>query len=73
MNDDKKHCLELAAQAPAMTEEDMAAADALFPSYIFRRRKTREVWTTCCHRHEVLDKNHSIFEADHTPEYRPKP
>lgn len=73
MNDYKKRCLELAAQAPSMTAEDMAAANALFPAYIFRRRKTREVWTTCCHRHEVLDKNHSIFEADHTAETRPAP
>lgn len=73
MNNDKKRCMELAAHVPAMTAEDMEAANALFPSYIFRRRKTREVWTTCCHRHEILDKNHSIFEADHTPVPRPVP
>lgn len=73
MNNDKKRCLELAKQAPKLTEEDLRAANDLFPSYIFRRRKTHEVWTTCCHRHEVLDKNHSIFEADHTPVPKPEP
>ena len=73
MDNEKKRCYELAKKAPSMTAEDMQAANALFPSYIFRRRKTREVWTTCCHRHEVLDKNHSIFDADHTPVPKPVP
>ena len=71
MNEGKKRCYELAKQAPAMTAEDMQAANALFPSYIFRRRKTREIWTTCCHRYEVLDKNHTIFDAIHMAEPKP--
>ncbi len=40
--------------APKLSKAEMEAINALFPTYIFRRSSTREVLTTCCHRHETL-------------------
>ena len=40
--------------APPLNRAELEEINALFPAYIFRRSKTREVWTTCCHRHETL-------------------
>jgi len=40
--------------APPLSRVELEEINALFPTYIFRRSKTREVWTTCCHRHETL-------------------
>ncbi len=41
-------------KAPPLNQAEMDGINALFPTYIFRRSKTREVWTSCCHRHETL-------------------
>ena len=35
--------------APPLREGELEAINALFPAYLFRRRKTGELWTTCCH------------------------
>lgn len=43
-----------AQKAPPLDQEEQDAINALFPTYIFRRSKTCEVWTSCCHRHETL-------------------
>jgi len=43
-----------AKSAPPLRDGELEAINALFPTYIFRRSKTREVWTSCCHRHETL-------------------
>lgn len=37
--------------APPLREGELEAINALFPAYLFRRRKTGELWTTCCHEH----------------------
>lgn len=55
----------LVKAAPKLRDQDIEAINAHFQHYIFRRRKTREVWTTCCHRHEVLPKGHPILDAEH--------
>lgn len=65
-NTDK--CLALAKAAPKLTQQELEEMNALFPAYIFRRRKTREVWTTCCGSHGVLPATSQIMEAMHTPE-----
>ena len=67
-NTDK--CLALAKAAPKLTQQELEEMNALFPAYIFRRRKTREVWTTCCGSHGVLPATSPIMEAMHTPETR---
>ena len=38
-------------QAPPLNQAEKDAINALFPAYIFRRSRTGEIWTTCCHRH----------------------
>ena len=40
-----------ALQAPPLNQAEKDAINALFPAYIFRRSRTGEIWTTCCHRH----------------------
>lgn len=60
--------------APRLTEQNVKEINALFQSYIFRRRKDREIWTTCCGVHKVIGKNketdaeYEILHALHTPE-----
>lgn len=43
-----------ASKAPPLNQAEKDGINALFPTYIFRRSKTNEVWTSCCHRHEIL-------------------
>lgn len=43
-----------ARQAPPLNQAEKDAINAIFPTYIFRRSKTREIWTSCCHRYETL-------------------
>lgn len=63
----------LCAKAPKLTEEELRELNGLFPSYIFRRRKTREIWTTCCGMHAELPPASEIMDAAHTPEPKPTP
>lgn len=70
--DMKKSCEDLARRAPKLTSRELRKLNDLFPSYIFRRRKTGEVWTTCCGRHETLPLDHPVMRAEHTPEPRPE-
>lgn len=44
--------------APQLNEQESREANALFDSYIFRRRRTREIWTTCCGVHGELPDGH---------------
>lgn len=41
----------LVKHAPQMREEDLEQLNGLYPAYLFRRRRTGEVWTTCCGHH----------------------
>lgn len=70
---DKEKCEKLAAVAPKLSKEELAELNGLFPSYIFRRRRTREIWTTCCGVHAELPPESEIMDAAHTPEPRPEP
>lgn len=63
----------LVQTAPLLSSDELKQMNALFPSYIFRRRRTREVWTSCCGVHGELPKDHPLMDALHTPEPRPVP
>ena len=41
----------LARHAPAPRETDLAGVNGIYPAYLFRRRRTGEVWTSCCGHH----------------------
>ncbi|MCL2248659.1 MAG: PcfJ domain-containing protein [Oscillospiraceae bacterium] len=64
----------LTASSFKLTDSDMKKINGLFRAYIFRRKKTRELWTTCCHRHEVVpeteysDDIYRIMNAEHHSE-----
>lgn len=58
--------------APKLTEREKKQINARFQTYIFRRSKTREVWTTCCGVHKRLDsaatdREYVLLTAPHTP------
>ena len=63
----------LCERAPKLTEAELRELNGLFPSYICRRRKTREIWTTCCGVHAELPRGSEILDAAHTPEPKPTP
>lgn len=67
----KKQAEQLYARAPKLTEDEVREMNGLFPSYIFRRRRTREIWTTCCGTHAKLCPESEIMDAEHTPEPKP--
>lgn len=50
--------------APKLNKKDEEAFNALFPAYLFRRSATREVWTTCCHRHKKLQPQEKMSQAE---------
>ena len=54
--ENKKEIDRLVKGMPALTEQAIEQTNALFPAYIFRVHKKRELWTTCCRRHVVLPK-----------------
>ncbi|MEA4934239.1 MAG: hypothetical protein VB071_11790, partial [Lawsonibacter sp.] len=64
----EEKCERLGKAAPSLTESELCEMNALFPSYIFCRRRTREIWTTCCGMHRTQLKKSEILDAAHTPE-----
>lgn len=58
------------ARAPKWRKKDIEAVNALFDSYIFRREKTGEVWTTCCRKHVTLPPEHPIWNFEHMSQPR---
>ena len=50
---------------PKLRERDVREMNGLFPSFLFRRKKTGEVWASCCRRHETLPKDHPIWTEEH--------
>ena len=50
----KKEGERFAESAPPLSHEEREGINAAFPTYIFRRSRTRELWTTCCHQHRTL-------------------
>ncbi len=59
-----------AASAPELSKDELRKINELFPAYIFRRTRAREVWTTCCGRHAVLGSGElpEIMSAEHQRE-----
>lgn len=59
--------------SPKFRKEDIDGINAAFPAYIFRRSKTREIWTTCCGTHKIIpqecsEEEYEIMAAEHTME-----
>lgn len=52
--DEKKRTESLARLAPQLTDAERRQINGLFPAYIFRRRRTGEVWTSCCGVHKCI-------------------
>lgn len=48
---------ELVRRAPKLREEDIRAINGTFRHFLFRRRRTGEIWTSCCGRHVYLKKD----------------
>lgn len=60
-------------KAPELTQKDVEAINRLFQPIIFRRNRTKELWTSCCGRHAYLKESANeaeerIIHAPHTPE-----
>lgn len=71
--DEKKRTESLARLAPQLTDAERRQINGLFPAYIFRRRRTGEVWTSCCGVHKCIvhcenDRQWQVLEADHAPQ-----
>lgn len=66
--------LRLVQAAPELTKQEEQEINGLFPAYIFRVRRDRELWTTCCREHHKIAKGHEtyaeqkVLDAEHTPE-----
>lgn len=59
--------------APKTTAEELDKLNGLFQAYIFRRAKTKEVWTTCCRKHKIIEpgmraEEDMLLHERHTPE-----
>lgn len=59
--------------APKLNEAQRNEINRMFQAFIFRRGKTKEVWTTCCRQHKVIvpGKNadeDGLLHGLHTPE-----
>lgn len=63
-----KNAERLFREAPSLREADLIEINALFPSYLFRRRRTGEVWTSCCGQHVIVEKDSPVLLAEHYPE-----
>lgn len=59
-----------ARKAPPLSQAELDSINDLFPAYIFRRTKTSEIWSTCCHKHITVEEE-DLIEA--VPEWRPHP
>ena len=64
----------LVQAAPELTKQEEQEINGLFPAYIFRVRRDRERWTTCCREHHKIAKSQetyaeqNVLDAEHTPE-----
>lgn len=47
---------DLVRRAPKLRREDIREINGTFRAFIFRRRRTGELWTSCCGRHIHLEK-----------------
>lgn len=70
-NEEKKE--KFLKAAPKTTAEELDKLNGLFQAYIFRRAKTKEVWTTCCRKHKIIEpgmyaEEDMLWHERHTPE-----
>ncbi len=65
--------------APRLSKKEMDEINDLFPTYIFRRSRTGEIWCSCCGRHEknMNRSDEVVFLTEHQREprnmYEPRP
>lgn len=59
---------EFLSRAPALRKRDIDDINDLFSSYIFLRRKTGEIWTTCCRKHVTMPPDAPIWQEKHVSE-----
>lgn len=61
----------LAHSAPELSKKELEEINDLFPTYIFRRSRTHEIWCSCCGRHEKgINRFSDVFRAEHQREPR---
>lgn len=70
MGSEAQQAVWLVQHAPKLRAEDMKRINDIYPSYLFRVRKTGEVWTTCCGHHIHADETkgeawRTVMEAPH--------
>lgn len=73
MRSEKQRADWLAKHAPRLRAEDWKRVNDIYPAYLFRRKKTGEVWTTCCGHHVHANETtgetwRPVMEAPHHPE-----
>lgn len=59
--------------APPLTDGEKEKINRLFQPMIFRRRRTKEVWTSCCRKHKIIvqginAEEDRLLAEPHTPE-----
>lgn len=55
-------------KAPKLRKRDIEEINGFFRSFIFRRKTTGEVWTTCCRKWARLPEDHPIWWEEHERE-----
>lgn len=64
---------QITKEAPELTQEDVRSINRMFQPIIFRRNRTKELWTSCCGRHAYLKESMNedeerLIHEPHTPE-----
>lgn len=70
MKSEVQRAVWLAKHAPRLRDEDLERINDIYPAYLFRVRRTGEVWTTCCGYHVHADETkgeawRAVMEAPH--------
>lgn len=72
MRDGKERAAQLERLAPKPSAQELEAVNGLFRHFLFRRSGRREIWTTCCRQHRIIedatDAEWEVLEAPHAPE-----
>lgn len=54
--------------APPLRESELKAINALYPAFLFRRHRTRQIWTSCCGKKEKLSEYSPLMFEEHQAE-----
>ncbi len=72
MRDEKERAAQLERLAPKPSAQELEAVNGLFRHFLFRRSGRREIWTTCCRQHRIIedatDAEWEVLDAPHAPE-----